>query len=202
MKKMISFLLSAGLCLSLAACGREEQPPVQSLPETETVFSETSVQEPPEPQAETVEITMDNWETYFELRSVTEPYIGESGRPEAWDFLYGVFLKPEYAQRFSFGQVDFEISYDLSDYVCTWDEAGVTLGEKIRSDLESSFETKTFGLEDLREDPNLTEQSPFYGQIAGVVYGGTTLRQDDGTDHAQVPENGKILRAEGTLTLQ
>lgn len=50
MKKMIAILLAAVMCFSLVACGGEKG--------TTTT----------EPQYETVEITLDNWQEYFEVR--------------------------------------------------------------------------------------------------------------------------------------
>lgn len=196
MKKTILAILAFCISASMAACTAEDfTAEITEIPaQTANTIAEVSSQD-------TVEINMDNWEEYFELRSVTEAYTGESGQVEGWDYLYGVFLKPEYVQRFAVGHVDFEISFDYVPYHCHWDSNGCSLGDKIERDLESDSGTATFGIEDFRNSPELEETSEFYGCIAGVVYGGSTAELEDGTHMVQVPENGEILHAEGILEL-
>ena len=204
MKRLITFMMAISMAASMAACGNT---PAATEPEVAPNVVMTENTAAPgagsmDSAEGAVEITMDNWETYFELRSVSDPFIGESGKAEGRDFMYGVFLKPEYAEKFDSGMVNFEISYDLVNYNCTVDGESYTLGDKLENDLESAFETKTFGLQDFREDPEISDKSAFFGQVAGVVYGGSAVQQEDGQFIASVPENGKILNAEGSLTLK
>ena len=56
MKKTIALLMVLALCLSLCACGGGNNVP-------ETIETPTTT----EPQYEIVEITMDNWQEYFEF---------------------------------------------------------------------------------------------------------------------------------------
>ena len=78
MKKRIALLLAAVLCVSLAACGEkggetgadgsQEQPAASAA-------SAASAQDADgtggtEPQKQTIEITLDNWQEYFEFRPV------------------------------------------------------------------------------------------------------------------------------------
>lgn len=90
MKKILALLLAAAMCFSLVACGGGEETPntddssaqEQQLqndnnePEgttpdvTEPENTEPEITEPEitEPQYETVEITLDNWQEYFEIQ--------------------------------------------------------------------------------------------------------------------------------------
>lgn len=70
---------------------------------------------------ETVEITMDNWDTYFELRETYEEYLGEFGEFSYRMPTYGIFLKDEYCELLTDdgAAVDFEVCYDEVVYEVT-----------------------------------------------------------------------------------
>lgn len=63
---------------------------------------------------QTVEISIDNWDTYFELRETFNGYRNEFGEYVYRMPTYGMFLKDEYCALLTEGgaNVDFEISYD------------------------------------------------------------------------------------------
>lgn len=59
MKKLIALLLAAVMCLSLAACDKGEHSPQDTDEPSNAELTE-----------QTVEITLDNWQEYFEFRPV------------------------------------------------------------------------------------------------------------------------------------
>ena len=194
MKKKMLVVCAAVFCLSLAACGGEKMAET-----TDTlVLSQTEAA-----SEQVVEITMENWEQYFELKNAAEPVISEAGDLESWDFSYGVFLKEEYLDRFVSGQVDFEILFDTERRKAGIEEATGTyeLGELIPGRLESDTRQKTFGLEDFRDRQGLSVMSDYYGSVAGQACCGSIRESEAGELTAEVPVNGQILHAEGTLTI-
>lgn len=204
MKKLITFMLALSMAASMAACGNsKENTDVNSLqdqsPDTEMVTTDHTISSEMDVE-NSITITMDNWDTYFELKRIEDPFINESGKTENWDFLYAVFLKPEYSKQYNYGSVDFELSYDLVSYECMFDEYKITLGNQTGRIEEG--QTATFGLEDFRDHAEINKNSPFFNTVAGIVYGGSTMEQDNGTLSASVPENGKILHAEGFLVMK
>ena len=214
--KKITIILTLVLCLSLAGCifdgtpdsGTAAEPTAESLQETETAapseettkVPETTAEPAPETTAEPekdVEITMDNWEQYFEVRTAADPYVNENGETEDWSFGCGIFLRPEYVSRFESGEVNFEISYATEGRLFSVDpESGrCILGGRTESGIRPESGCKTVGLEDLRSDESLPETSDFYGSIAARIYCGSA---EEG-QAATVPGQEKILHAEGML---
>lgn len=75
MKKWIALLLAAILCLSLAACGNGKTEDSSGTSQGQT--TDHSPQDTDEPgnaelTEQTIEITLDNWQEYFEFRTVVK----------------------------------------------------------------------------------------------------------------------------------
>lgn len=130
-----------------------------------------------------VEITLDNWQEYFELQEVNEISVNEFGDISSVYPTIGIFLKEEYADRLAdgYGAVDvtFELSYDEALFEVLGVEpdafASEFLGEyEIRLtndpygwwDLESGC-TQIVTIEDRRNYDWETELSPYYQKVAG-----------------------------------
>ena len=64
MKKWIALLLAAVLCLSLSACGEKTSLEEEMLMTPATIEPLAKIET--KPVNETIEITMDNWQDYFE----------------------------------------------------------------------------------------------------------------------------------------
>ena len=205
MKKLISGLMALTLCLALAACGSRQE----NLKETEDMqtsaaaetaeMSETAAEAP-----KTVEITMDNWSEYFELREAAEPWFSEDGSIESWDFSYGVFLKDTYLERFQSGQVDFEIGFEkeLREIGMEAETGTYMIGNPLETGEERPYEQKTCGMEDFRNREDLSVKSEFYGSVAAQAYSGSSGKNEEGILTAELPVNGQILNAEGSLILK
>ena len=147
---------------------------------------------------------MENWDQYFSLKPAAEPMLSDSGELKGWEFSYGVFLKPAYAENYISGQVDFEMQFETERRRIAIEETTGTyeLGEQVGTSLESDFRQKTFSLRDFRDWQSLSIKSDFYQSVAAQAYCGATAPAEDGTLVAELPTNGKILHAEGSLTLK
>lgn len=152
MKKTISLLLALVLCLSLCACGNAKE---MKAEETELKYNdydkamnegalpfgdneqsshdesssptENNASVEAEPEKQVIEITMDNWQEYFEIRQyVTCGYIGTNDFGEvkkvSYDFITLFTLKEEYAEKIDPYESEIAIEYDAdwSTKKITW----------------------------------------------------------------------------------
>ena len=175
MKKLLSLLLAAALVLSLGACGKEANPyekyeelfeyleredydsamayirelAGESETEPQTASATEAETEPEttetEPQPVTVEITMDNWQEYFELKEYVEIKKNGFGEFEKVSVYYALVNKDGMSPECNLSDVTMEFSYtkkyvsmsvDLENGTITygadrgkdpyWDYTGVT----------------------------------------------------------------------------
>ena len=185
MKKMIAGVLALLLCFSAAGCAGTEDPN-----QTVAEFTDAEQLQPLE-----TEITMDNWQDFFELRETRELVGYESG--DEWEFGLGLFLKDGY--EFQSGQVNFELEYQLEQRAFS-EESGEP-GNPAETGHTPEPRAKTFALTDYRGNPDIAEDSPFYGAVAAWIYGGGVLEQEDGSLIAEVPGKASVLHAEGSLVV-
>ena len=129
MKKTISLLLALVMCLSLAACGNAEKPKQNktendyigvSTNQTENTDStdyqtEYTAPTETEPKVQVVEITMDNWQDYFEIKQCVEGDVNTNAFDEVESvgyYIYTVFtLKEEYAEKIDTDESQLAIGY-------------------------------------------------------------------------------------------
>ena len=141
MKKLLSLLLAAALVLSLGACGKEANPyekyeelfeymeredydsamayirelAGESETEPQTASATEAETEPEttetEPQPVTVEITMDNWQEYFELREYVEIKKNGFGEFEKVSVYYALVNKDGMSPECNLSDVTMEFSY-------------------------------------------------------------------------------------------
>ena len=140
MKKTISLLLALVMCLSLAACGNAEKPKQNetendytgvSTNQTENTDStdyqtEYTAPTETEPKVQVVEITMDNWQDYFEIKQCVEGDVNTNAFDEFESvayYIYTVFtLKEEYAEK-----IDTDESQLAIEYSCNYKSRSYTL---------------------------------------------------------------------------
>lgn len=155
-----------------------------------------------------IEITMENYEEYFELRESIELYANEFDEVEAYYIGYGLFLKDEYVSRLANLQdVSFELEADQEFRVVELDEAtgAYTVGEVYEDynwdwsgGKHNVFSASVMDRRNWNDDPRCT----FYQQICGVVSNGmTTSDYDTGIRYHCVLENPVITRIQGTIEL-
>lgn len=94
MKKALSLLLALVLCLSLCACGSK---------------------------GETVEITLDNWQTYFEYRHDIEWSYNDFDEPIGATYITYLCVKDEYADRINLEQSNVIWEYNESHRAVTYE---------------------------------------------------------------------------------
>ena len=121
MKKWIALLLAAVLCLSLSACGEKTSPEEEMLMTPATIDPPAKIET--KPVNETIEITMDNWQDYFEEY---DEDVWELDAFQELDKLTNcayLVLKDEYASRLveEKSSVTFEIKCFLDEYHITAD---------------------------------------------------------------------------------
>ena len=173
MKKINIFTLLLIMLLILSGCAVREGTPTEApaaavVTEAPTVApTEVPTEAPTEPpQPVAIEITLENWEEYFELRETEQVYISESCSVINRVFGYGVFLKEEYADRFV---NESDVSFDL-EYNVAWARVmgDLTADNYLIMGAQSNEERKmqTAGLTDFRLADNMSEESDFYNQIA------------------------------------
>ena len=128
MRKRIALLLAAVLCVSLAACGEKDGEAGADGPQEPSAASAASAQDADGTDdkaqtKQTVEVTLDNWQEYFEIHEYLEGFVSTNAFDEATSsiyFFYTVFqLKNEFAENL--------ISYDVAvEYDADYSKKNIT----------------------------------------------------------------------------
>lgn len=102
MKKLLASLLAVVLCLSLTACGVEER--IAQL--DRNVY-------------EVIEITVDNWQDYFEIVEVTVWETDEAGEVvDCYGVITSLCLKEEFADKTLSEKTELEFQYRALRHIC------------------------------------------------------------------------------------
>ncbi|MDD6263264.1 MAG: hypothetical protein PUA83_09320, partial [Clostridiales bacterium] len=116
MKKWIALLLAAVLCLGLAACGDSRTQ--DNSPQDTDEPSNTGLTE------QTVEITLDNWQDYFEFRPDVHVTKNSYNEITGMQVLYKFFPKEAVAENIvGVGEDDDRIVFDvqyIDPYACIY----------------------------------------------------------------------------------
>lgn len=183
---------------------------------THITYAETGYDLVPEAEYEalapySVEITMDNWEEYFELRQVKNIGVNEFGEVTYSAPGYGVFLKEEYYDLLKEPSVDFEVTYDEACFQVTGYEGDSPdynfIGEYTLIptaapywwELQTGCST-TAPVYDQREWDDGNELNPYYHTIAAQFYVGGYWSEDGSNVYYCFVENAHISRVQGSLT--
>lgn len=161
MKKVLSMILTIILCLSLCACGNNEKYTkyealinylengdyIGAHMEIDNISAANKTTEPPK-ETTTINITLDNWQDYFEITTVAQL------EKNSFDELTGFYPK----QRFSLKEqyvgilhdIDVKVEYSCTDAYfteCTYNMTTdtITIGEPDRNDPCEDY-TGTFSI--------------------------------------------------------
>lgn len=157
MKKMLALLLAAVMCLSLAACGggqsstdnnsAQEQQTGTSTNDHEVTEADVSEPENTEPQYETVALTLENWDEYFEITN--DLIFAKNEFDEIWriDCNFYLELKPEYIEK-CLGADDFAIkiawtSTSQADAAINYEDETYELTEDLAVNTYTKFANNT-----------------------------------------------------------
>lgn len=204
MRKQIAWLLA--LCLSMTACaaeGPETAPAESTVPVITAAETQATVQET-EAVPQQTQITMENWETYFELKEARTVVKLEDEEPDLFTSGYGLFLRDEYVQKLPDPEtgVDVTLRYRYVNSLRLAEgnyPESYTLGE-VRVvpwlDYEPQEEERVVFYVDKDGDP----RSDFTGTVSAnlSVYG---CMFDGNQVFLQVADELEILDISGTLML-
>ena len=163
-----------------------------------------------------IEITLDNWQEYFEIKEVNSISINAFGEVDYVQPCIGIFLKEEYYDRLLENYWDmelaFELTYDETAYKilnCTPDNykyelAGQYEREPVTPPSWWKLETDCTAIgsvSDRRTYIGIPEQSPFYNTFSAEIgmYGGSA--NDGKTQYVAGWTNIQMSRVTGTLKL-
>ena len=145
-----------------------------------------------------VAITLDNWQTYFELRAANDVTVNKQGKITELRPGFGLFLKPEYVHRYIDGDAAFICTYTKIDMDYQWTVGTVDyrfdrVGEYLLND-GSHYDCR---IQDMRP-LNLPESSDYAGSVSVPVGYGELILPEGRTVY---PESVKILEVFGSIIL-
>ena len=153
-----------------------------------------------------VEITLENWEQYFELKHVRSLLYDQFGEPTAAAFNYVIYLKEEYIEKLAggnnaFHDLVFKLEYDQNHrYV-----SNVTSDDFVVGDIHFSNETQTLTatVHDYRGNASMSTREVLYESVCGEFSIGL-VNIDQGSEESKsypYMENGKIIAVLGSVML-
>ena len=218
MKKWIALLLAAVLCLSLTACGNGKTEDNSGTSQGQT--TDNSLQDTDEPSnaeltEQIVEITLDNWQEYFEFRPVVYESKDSYNEITGMQVIFKFFPKEAIAENIvDVGEDDERIVFDvqyIDPYACVYsydlNTQKLTIGEYTE-------DSSTYSADDLlpSEDWSGTYDSIYDGGYFPtdgyrVIMEPLTVR-DTGTIKDNIIEaygyafsSVEITRIKGTITI-
>ena len=203
MKKWISLLLVAVLCLSLAACGGKAE---TSGKETQgQQESQNAEQENPKPseagqKEQVIDLTTENWQDYLEFRLFAEPTTNAFDEVTGILCQFKLYLKDDVAQNI-IDVNEVALEYSLSGGYGCWYEYQVESNKLIQKEAaseEHAFDNWTehssfkLYLSDLKEGRNITSH---VGTNSVTIEGNTI------SFISLAFEKMEVTRIQGTITI-
>lgn len=148
----------------------------------------------------TVEITMENWEEYFELREIRLTYLNDFDEIDSIGFGYGIYLKEEYVEKLYTGyeavSVAFKMEYDwCSRRVTNPTQDDYVMGNVVWTPEHESSTSQVF---DYRYSEYIGVEQPEYNAVC-ATFGYAGPIQDN--DIFPSLENGVVIDVQGALIL-
>lgn len=158
-----------------------------------------------------VEITMDNWQNYFEIVDDINIDRDAFGDIEYIDYSQDLRLKPEYEVQGSFWgdsddeeYADTDIAYDISwieDYryvTVDWSTGELTIGDIVKSEYEDDYSYSESTIGDLYESYDFDKDDGSYYVSSAITYGSLY----DYDDTIRVGRDFQMNRIQGYLYLK
>ena len=156
---------------------------------------------------EIIELTLDNWQDYFELREAIDLYSNEFGELQHFSIGYGLFLKDEFIPRLkNLENVSFELEAERFFRTVEVDEASgaYTTGDALdyNWDWHPDGQSGTFSATvwDRTKYTSDDPRSSSYQQVCGTCTDGMSTYEGDVEYHC-VLENATLTRIQGTIEL-
>ena len=197
-EKILAMLLAAFMSFSLVACGQEQD-------KKENIETENTDKENSEMSQETVEVTLDNWQDYFELRLVVKEDKNDFDELETIYPTTYFIIKEEFEN--SVVEMDIAVEYSLKNPYYQEFSYNIETGEMIDGDvIEGSLmeyeQTDTFTLS-FNTDFSWGDIYMDYGHkiVEGIDGGSFALDGNIASVKRRMYTNVDITRVEGSLTL-
>ena len=205
MKKLLAMLLVAVMSFSLVACGGEAESKNDSV-QQETTQNETSNAETEENKVEKipkeVEITVDNWQEYFEIVEVPVWVFNDFDEIEGcYGIITSLCLKEEFVEKGVSEKTNLAFEYTATRHVVPFEadleNKEVTLGEPYETQSEEVTKTTSYKAASTMSDSDkaIYEYTAEYPVIAHLLFSAT------GSATYQL-ENVSFTRIEGTLVFE
>lgn len=207
MKKFLVLLLVAVMVLSLVACGGKKQSDnsdtQQNNSQTSTEASTTEVTENKvEELPKEVEITVDNWQDYFEIVEVPVWEINDFNEISGcYGIITSICLKDEFVEKGVSEKTNLAFEYTTTRHIVPFEadleKKEVTLGEPYETQSEELTKTTSYKVPSTMSDYDkaVYEYTAEYPVIAHLLFSAT------GSATYQL-ENVTFTRIEGTLVFE
>lgn len=208
MKKVIFVLITLALCLSLCACVKREE--LEKYKKYETLINymeaedyegaladlQNRIPAPEESLYSEVELTLENWDTYFEVVKQEQWITNGFGEAENYEVYYNFKVREEYLTKIKTTGIN--LTVELS-YTANFHE--VTVDLKTREVIIGEIQTNVGG--------NETGEVKEVRDIRGISKDGSTtgilsylINWDDGTQSMYIIEDiPTATRIKGTIQL-
>ena len=178
MKKTISLLLALVMCLFLCACsGGKDTPEITETPAT----TQNTAPVETKPQYTTVEITIENWQDYFEFAHFYIPHMNAFGEVEGFGFETRLYLKDGYQANDVNIAIEYSNVMESVAYEANPENGTITFGEP---------DGKLWGVTKQTEDVAITSL-PYCFPTAGGRSETSVIIQT----------NYEVLRIQGTINI-
>ena len=198
MKKTISMLLALAMCLTLCACGGgNDTPKTENIQSTNPASTQSNTNKA-EPTNITIDITLDNWQEYFDFEMGLREAQNDFGELSClWSSLKFA-VKDEWKEKAT--TVDVVVEYSLSEgYWCVF-TYNTDTGEFEVSNPENNEKiythTGTFTKDSI--DNDLLGPTSVYLKTNPSTF---TLSENVATIEGETFDKLEIVRIQGTLTI-